>query len=378
MISFQVVARSGQARAGLLSTEHGVVATPAFMPVGTQAAVKGVSPDEVAATGARMLITNTYHLWLRPGPEVIAAHGGLHGFMRWPHAVATDSGGYQAYSLADLRRVSDDGFDFRSHLDGSRHLLTPEEAMRVQGLLGSDVALQLDVCPPAGAPPGELAEALRRTTAWASRCLESRRPGQALFGIVQGGVDPALRRRHAAELAALPLDGLALGGFSVGEAPPVMHRVLREIVPEVDSARPRYLMGVGTPLDLIVAIGAGVDLFDCVMPTRNARNGQVFVGGDRVVIRNARWKDSREPLDRTCGCPACAGGWSRAALRHLFLAGEILAHRLLTLHNLWYYQRLVREAREAVEQGRYDAWAAAAVAAFAPRGPEKSQEIPED
>ncbi|HVU01100.1 MAG TPA: tRNA guanosine(34) transglycosylase Tgt [Polyangiaceae bacterium] len=368
MISFSVVHECGNARAGVLRTPHGDVPTPAFMPVGTQATVKAMSPEEVSGSGARMLIANTYHLWLRPGPEVIAAHGGLHSFMRWPHAIATDSGGYQAFSLASLRKLTDDGFEFSSHLDGSRRFLSPEEAMRVQGLLGSDIALQLDVCPPAGAPMAELVQAVERTTRWAARCLESRRPDQALFGIVQGGTDVGLRLRHARELGALPLDGLALGGFSVGEAPESMHRTLEAVVPEVDRARPRYLMGVGTPRDLVIAIGAGVDVFDCVLPTRNARNGQAFVSAGRLVVKNARYREDRLPLDPECLCPVCRGGYSRSYLRHLYVAGEILGHRLLTLHNLHFFQTLVREARDAILRGEYADFARRRLEAGSPDG----------
>ncbi len=357
MIAFRVEKTNGLARAGVLETPHGAVATPAFMPVGTQATVKALSPDDVAGTGARMLIANTYHLWLRPGPEVVRDHGGLHGFMRWPHAIATDSGGYQAFSLAELRKLTEDGFEFASHLDGSRRFLSPEEAMRVQGLLGSDIALQLDVCPPGGAPLEDVVAAVERTTRWAERCLESRRPDQALFGIVQGGTDVALRRRHGAELGALPLDGLALGGFSVGEPPDRMHATLRVVVPELDEARPRYLMGVGTPADLVRAIGVGVDVFDCVLPTRNARNGQAFVGMGRLVLKNARYREDRRPIDPDCGCPVCRGGYTRSYLRHLYVAREILAHRLLSLHNLHAYQSLVQEARRAILAGGYTEWA---------------------
>jgi queuine tRNA-ribosyltransferase len=356
LITFRVEHRCGSARAGVLETPHGPVLTPAFMPVGTQATVKALSPDEVSAAGARMLIANTYHLWLRPGPEVVRDHGGLHEFMRWPHAIATDSGGYQAFSLANFRKLTDDGFEFSSHLDGSERFLSPEEAMRIQGLLGADIALQLDVCPPGGASAEELRTAVERTTRWAVRCLESRRPGQALFGIVQGGSDVGLRLRHAAELGRLPLDGIALGGFSVGEPPDAMHRTLEAVVPSVDERRPRYLMGVGTPTDLVRAIGVGVDVFDCVLPTRNARNGQAFVNTGRLVVKNARYRDDRLPLDRDCGCPVCRNGYTRSYIRHLYLAGEILAHRLLSLHNLYFYQDLVRRARDAVVRGEYAIW----------------------
>jgi queuine tRNA-ribosyltransferase len=346
----------GEARAGRFVTPHGVVETPAFMAVGTQATVKALSPDEIEATGGRMLIMNTYHLWLRPGPEVVAELGGLHAFSRWRHAIATDSGGFQAFSLAARCKLTEEGFAFASHLDGSKRLLSPEESMRVQGLLGSDVAMQLDVCPPAGAPRAELEAAVARTTRWAERCLAAKRADQLLFGIVQGGTDVELRHEHAEALARLPLDGLALGGFSVGEPPPEMHRALSAVVPRVDRARVRYLMGVGTPLDLVHAIGCGVDLFDCVMPTRNARNGQAFVAGGKLVIKNARYKTDPRPLEEGCLCPACAGGYSRAYLRHLFVAGEILAHRLLSAHNLHHYQGLMREARAAIREARFAAF----------------------
>lgn len=362
-MSFSVLHTNSKARTGALQTAHGVVETPAFMPVGTQGTVKALSPQEVAATGARMLIANTYHLWLRPGAEQVAALGGLHEFMRWPHAIATDSGGFQAFSLAARTKLSENGFEFSSHLDGSRHMLSPEEAMRVQGLLGSDVVLQLDVCLKAGSSRDELQSAMERTTRWASRCLEARKPGQLLFGIIQGGTDVDLRHAHAEALSSLSssqgrLDGLALGGFSVGEPPEQMHQALAQVVPTLDPTRPHYLMGVGTPSDLIKAIGVGIDIFDCVMPTRNARNGQVFVPSGKLVLKNARYRDDPLPIDPHCACTTCTGGYSRAYLRHLFVAGELLVHRLLTIHNLYYYGQLVGEAREAIRADRYDAWAA--------------------
>ena len=288
MISFRVEVSSGIARAGVLTTPHGEVRTPAFQPVGTQATVKALSAEEVAATGARLVIMNTYHLWQRPGPELVAERGGLHEFSRWPHSITTDSGGFQAFSLAERTRVDEDGFEFSSHLDGRRLRLSPEEAMRIQGLLGSDIAMQLDVCAPAGSARRDLELAVERTTRWAERCLAAKFPAQALFGIVQGGLDVELRLAHAEALAKLPLDGLALGGFSVGEPIESMHETLARVAPSLDAARPRYLMGVGTPLDIVRAIAAGVDMFDCVMPTRNARNGQAFVPGGKLVIKNAR------------------------------------------------------------------------------------------
>ena len=354
---FKLEASSGHARAGVLTTAHGDITTPAFMPVGTQAGVKALDPAEVAATGARMLITNTYHLWLRPGAEVIADLGGLHEFMRWPHAIVTDSGGFQAFSLAQRTKLSEDGFAFASHLDGTRKLLSPEESMRVQGLLGSDIAMQLDVCPPAGTSRLELVRAVERTTRWAERCLKKKNPNQLLFGIIQGGTDVELRLEHAEELAALPLDGLALGGFSVGEPPADMHRAVRQIAPQMDAGRIRYLMGVGTIHDLVVAISSGVDLFDCVMPTRNARNGHVFTSEGRIVIKNSCYRDDPRVLDPACDCVACAGGFSRAYLRHLFQAREILAHRLMSAHNLRVYARLMADARQAILQDRLKEWA---------------------
>lgn len=357
--AFTVTATSGSARAGVLTTPHGDVPTPTFMPVGTQGSVKTLAPSEVAATGARIVLGNTYHLWLRPGPEVVARGGGLHAFTRWQGAMLTDSGGYQAFSLAERRTTSEDGFIFRSHLDGSRRALSPEVAMQLQAQLGADIAMQLDVCPPGDAPATEVEQACRVTTRWAIRCLAAKDPRQALFAIVQGGTDPGLRVAHAAELAAMPFDGLALGGFSVGEPIARMHEVVAEVASALDPARPRYLMGVGTPRDLVVAIGAGVDMFDCVLPTRNARNGQALTQTGRIVIKQARYKEDFSPLDPTCSCPTCTGGYSRAYLRHLFLAGEILVLRLFTAHNLHLYGRLVREAREAIADDAFPAFARA-------------------
>lgn len=368
-------AQDGAARAGVLTTRHGDVPTPTFMPVGTQASVKTLTPAEVAATGARIVLANTYHLWLRPGPEVVASMGGLHAFTRWPHVMLTDSGGFQAFSLAERRTLSDEGFVFRSHLDGSRRLLTPEEAMRVQRLLGADIAMQLDVCPPAGASRDEVEAAVRRTTHWAHRTLSARDAGetpseQAVFGIVQGGLHRDLRRRHAEELGELAFDGLALGGFSVGEPIADMHEVIADIAPELDAARPRYLMGVGTLRDLVVGIGAGIDMFDCVLPTRNARNGQAISESGRISIKQARYRNDPAPIDEKCGCTCCQGGYARAYLRHLFLAGEILVLRLLTEHNLWTYGKLVRDARSAIEQGVYGL--------FARDWLDRSAEVPEE
>lgn len=352
-VSFEVLAKAGHARLGKLRLPHAEVDTPTFMPVGTQGSVKTLTPEEVAATGAQIVLGNTYHLWLRPSAELIASAGGLHRFARWPHAMLTDSGGFQAFSLSERRRVSEDGFVFRSHLDGAKKALSPEEAMRVQGLIGADIAMQLDVCPPGTAERKDFEAACARTTRWAKRCLESKRRDQALFGIVQGGCHVDLRRAHMAELGELPLDGLALGGFSVGEPIEKMHEVVGEIARELDEDRPRYLMGVGTPRDLVLGIAAGIDMFDCVLPTRNARNGQILLKDGRIVIKQARYKEDFSPLDPNCPCPACllGNGYSRAYLRHLFIAKEILALRLFSAHNLHLYGALTRDARAAIATG---------------------------
>ena len=344
--AFETVAVDGHARRGRFTTPRAVIETPVFMPVGTQASVKGLTPDEVASTGARIILANTYHLWLRPGADAIASQGGVTGFMKWPHALLTDSGGYQVFSLAERRSVDDDGITFQSHLDGNTCRLTPEEAMDVQRLLGSDVAMVLDVCPPGGADRAEIEEAMRQTSAWATRCLDTPpADGQARFGIV-----------HLDTIAAMPFDGLALGGFSVGEPIEQMYRLLGDIGPRMPADRPRYLMGVGTPYDLLQAIGAGMDMFDCVLPTRNARNGQALTWSGRVNLRQARHKTDEAPLDAQCDCATCAT-WSRAYLRHLFKADEMLGPRAVTLHNLHFYGELMRRAREAISKGEYDSWA---------------------
>jgi queuine tRNA-ribosyltransferase len=365
---FRIAATDGGARAGTLTTAHGEVETPTFMPVGTQGSVKTLSPEEVAATGARIVLGNTYHLWLRPGEGVIGKLGGLHGFTRWPHTMLTDSGGFQAFSLGQARAKSgslvapsEDGFTFRSHLDGSKHHLSPEEAVRVQAAIGADIQMQLDVCPPGESPREVVEAAVAQTTRWARRALAAPRPPeQALFGIVQGGCFADLRRAHAAELAALDdgggFDGLALGGFSVGEPIDRMYEALAEAGPALDPGRPRYLMGVGTPRDLLEAIDCGMDMFDCVLPTRNARNGQALTRTGKLVVKQARYREDPRPIDPACSCPACRGGFSRAYLRHLYMAGEILALRLLSSHNLHLYGELTRGARAAIAAGEWRAY----------------------
>jgi queuine tRNA-ribosyltransferase len=351
-LSFRVVAQRGRARAGVLSTPHGEILTPAFMPVGTQGTVKAMTVGELEAPplDARIILGNTYHLYLRPGLEVIAAHGGLHGFSGWRRAILTDSGGFQVFSLATLNQIDDGGVTFRSHIDGSQHRLTPELSMEIQGVLGSDIAMAFDQCPPGDAGATDHEEAMTRTTRWAERCLRApRRDGQALFGIVQGGPDAARRRRHMAEIVGMGagpggFDGYALGGFSVGETTPIMYGLLDQIAAELPEDRPRYLMGVGTPADLRHAVAAGIDMFDCVMPTRNARNGNLFTSEGTVVISNARYRTDTGPLDPACPCQGCQTV-SRAYLRHLFMAREILYGRLATLHNLTFYARTMSALR---------------------------------
>ncbi len=378
---FRVLCNDGHARAAVLTTPHGDVETPTFMPVGTQGSVKTLTADEVASTGARVVLGNTYHLWLRPGPDRIASFGGLHEFSRWPHVMLTDSGGFQAFSLsasggkragATLKKLvapSEEGFTFKSHLDGSARFLSPEIAVEVQSKIGADIQMQLDVCPPGDSPREVVERAVAQTTRWARRALATpRKDNQALFGIVQGATFGDLRRAHADELGALEFDGLALGGFSVGEPVENMHATLAEVAHHLDAERPRFLMGVGTPKDLLIAIGCGVDMFDCVLPTRNARNGQALTRFGRVVIKQARYADDRSPIDPSCSCFACAGGYSRAYLRHLFIAKEILVLRLLSLHNLHYYGEIVRGAREAISARRYEAYAANALNALASGG----------
>jgi queuine tRNA-ribosyltransferase len=354
---FQIIARDGQARAGVLRTAHGEIDTPVFMPVGTQATVKALSSGDLTVLGAQVILANTYHLALRPGADRVRSQGGLHRFMAWPRAILTDSGGFQVFSLRERLQIDDDGVTFRSHLDGSEQRLTPERAMEIQVALGSDIAMAFDECPPSDGPKGAIQAAMARTTRWAHRCLAApRAEGQLRFGIVQGGTDLALRRAHLAEIAALPFDGIALGGLGVGEPPPVMHEVVGEIAPELPADRPRYLMGVGTPADIVAAIRAGVDMLDCVMPTRNARNGQLFVRGPgpggavRLNVANAQHRDDPRPVEEGCPCECCAR-YSRAYLSHLFHAKELLYYRLATVHNLQHYLDLARRARAAIIAG---------------------------
>jgi queuine tRNA-ribosyltransferase len=360
MTGFTVTARDGAARRGRLVTAHGVVDTPVFMPVGTAATVKAMTPEGVAATGARILLGNTYHLMLRPGAERIAALGGLHRFMSWPYAILTDSGGFQVMSLAKLRDIAEDGVTFRSHLDGSRHVLTPERSVEIQQLLGADVTMALDECTPYPSPREAVEASMELSMRWAERSRRSfvERPGHGIFGIVQGGVHPDLRRRSAARLVDIGFDGYAVGGLAVGEGQAAMFQILDATVPALPQDRPRYLMGVGKPADLVGAVLRGVDMFDCVLPTRSGRTAQAFSRQGALNLRNARHADDPAPLDPECGCPACAS-YSRAYLHHLCRSGEILGAMLLTAHNLRYYADLMAAMRVAIEAGALGDFAAA-------------------
>jgi len=352
-LAFTVLARDGAARNGRLETAHGVVETPAFMPVGTAATVKAMTPEGVAATGARMILGNTYHLMLRPGAERIATLGGLHRFMNWPCAILTDSGGFQVRSLAALRKISEEGVAFRSHLDGSRHLLTPERSIEIQHLLGADVTMAFDECTPFPAEREAVEVSMELSMRWAERSRRAfvDRPGHGLFGIQQGGVHHDLRRRSAERLTAIGFDGYAIGGLALGEGQATTFAVLDETMQYLPADRPHYLMGVGKPSDLVGAVKRGVDLFDCVLPTRSGRTAQAFTRAGTLNLRNARHADDPAPLDLECRCPACTG-FSRAYLHHLAKSGEILASMLLTAHNLTYYADLMAAMRAAIAAGR--------------------------
>jgi queuine tRNA-ribosyltransferase len=381
-LGWRVVARDGEARAGLLRTRRGVAETPVFMPVGTLGSVKGVRFEELEAEDldARIILGNTYHLWLRPGPEVVRACGGLHRFTGWRRAMLTDSGGFQVFSLADMRRVSEEGVEFRSHIDGRQCFLSPEVSMEVQAALGSDIVMAFDECPPGQTAHEAARSSMELTARWARRSRarfdELQREGadagrvedddesaavrnveglsgrQALFGIVQGATHSDLRRESLARTVEVGFDGYAIGGLSVGEEKPVMYEVVEAIAPLMPGERPRYLMGVGTPEDLVECVARGVDMFDCVMPTRNGRNGQAFTSRGRLNIKNARWTRDPRPLDGACACAVCRRH-SRAYIRHLFTAGEMLAAVLLSHHNLAFFLDTMRRVRQAIRSGEF-------------------------
>ncbi|MGE5540283.1 MAG: tRNA guanosine(34) transglycosylase Tgt [Gemmatimonas sp.] len=362
-ISFDLLARDGAARRARLGTAHGVVNTPAFMPVGTQATVKGMTWQSVIDTGAEMVLANTYHLMLRPGADAVEKLGGLHVFSGWRGPILTDSGGYQVMSLAALRKITEHGVTFRSHIDGTMHELTPERSVQIQHALDADVSMVLDECVKLPAPVEEANRAMELSLRWASRSKAAfvPRPGYALFGIVQGGTDAGLRRRSAEGLVAIGFDGYAIGGLAVGEGQEAMLATLDVTVPHLPADRPRYLMGVGTPSDLVQAVARGIDLFDCVMPTRSGRTAKAFTRFGEINLRNARHAGDPRPLDETCDCPACAGptvGGGRAYLHHLFRADEMLGPMLLTWHNVRFYQRLMAGMRAAIAAGTFADFAA--------------------
>ena len=364
-MQFEITKTDDNARLGKIETGRGIINTPAFMPVGTNATVKSMSSDDMTDMGAEVLLSNTYHLYLRPGHEAIGKIGGLHRFMNWDGPILTDSGGFQVFSLSPLRKIKDDGVEFRSHIDGSLHFLTPELVMAIQGTLGSDIAMVFDECTPYPATREYALDSLKLTTAWARRCMEaiSNTPpappltkggmggvNQALFGIVQGGVYKDLRKQSADELMEMDFDGYALGGLSVGEPKDLMYEMVNYSTPLLPNHKPRYLMGIGDLLDVLEAVSAGIDMFDCVMPTRNARNGTLFTSQGRISIKREEFKKDPGPLDPDCACYTCRN-YSRAYLRHLFMSREILSMRLNTLHNLHFYLEFFRKMRDSINDG---------------------------
>ncbi|HMN38995.1 MAG TPA: tRNA guanosine(34) transglycosylase Tgt [Hyphomicrobium sp.] len=357
---YRLLAQDGLARLGEISTARGAIRTPAFMPVGTVATVKALYPEQVRQAGAGIVLANTYHLMLRPGAERVARLGGLHKFMRWDGPILTDSGGFQVMSLSKIRKITEEGVAFQSHIDGSRHMLSPERSIEIQSLLGADIQMQFDECIELPAETGEVARAMELSLRWAER---SRRafetfasPGQALFGIVQGGIDPALRRRSAEELAGLDLPGYAVGGLAVGEGHEAMVATLEATLPFLPAGKPRYLMGVGTPLDLIESVARGIDMFDCVMPTRNGRHGYAFTWGGVLNLKNAKHAEDLAPVDALSGCPA-ARDYSRAYVHHLIRSGEYLGAMILSWINTTFYQELMAGMRAAIAERRFAAWA---------------------
>ena len=354
-LKMDLLAQDGEARCGRVTTRHGSFDTPAFMPVGTQGTIKGVLPDLVAATGAQIILANTYHLMLRPGEQVVAELGDLHRFMGWNRPILTDSGGFQVFSLADINRITDSGVVFKSHIDGSVVELTPARSIQVQNALGADIIMAFDECPPGDAPRAYQELALDRTLRWAEQCLKSHaRPNdQSLFGIVQGGVHEDLRTRCAARLAELDFPGYAIGGCAVGEGFEAMVRVLGFTAGRLPAGKPRYLMGVGFPRDIIAAVAAGVDMFDCVLPTRNGRNAYAFTSNGPLRLRNSQYQRDGRPIEEGCDCAACLN-FTRGAIRHFFFAGEMLGPVLVSVHNMRFYQRLMADIRQVIREGSFD------------------------
>ncbi|MFN7132442.1 MAG: tRNA guanosine(34) transglycosylase Tgt [Myxococcales bacterium] len=359
LVRFELLSRdtATQARRGRLHTPHGVVETPVFMPVGTQGSVKALGPDDLLKDDVRIILGNTYHLFLRPGHELIREMGGLHQFISWPNAMLTDSGGFQVFSLAERRKITDEGVTFSSHLDGRKHLFTPESVTAVQEAIGADIIMAFDECPPAQSERAYFERSLARTTEWLHRCVKAwRRERSSLFGIVQGGLHKDLRKRHAEEICAVDLPGYALGGYSVGEEPAAMHEGVAYSAPLLPQDKPRYLMGVGTPVDLVTCVQAGVDMFDCVLPTRTARNGLLYTSEGKLTIRNAVFARDQRPPDPNCECYTCRT-FTRAYLRHLFNAQEILAMRLNSIHNVHYFVTLMKRVRAALDAGTFATFA---------------------
>jgi queuine tRNA-ribosyltransferase len=356
---FEILARSGKARRGRIATAHGVVNTPAFMPVGTAGTVKAMLPESVAATGSEILLGNTYHLMLRPGAERVAALGGLHRFMNWPGPILTDSGGFQVMSLSELRKIDEEGVEFRSHLDGTKHLLTPERSIEIQDRLDADITMCFDECTPFPATPEQAAKSMRLSMRWAERCRAAfrQRPGYLLFGIMQGGIYEDLRRESAEALGRIGFEGYAIGGLAIGEGQQEMFRILDFAPDLLPESSPRYLMGVGRPEDIVGAVARGIDMFDCVMPTRSGRTGLAFTRFGELNMRNARHAEDSKPIDGLCACPACRG-YSRGYIHHLVKSQEILGSMLLTWHNLHYYQELMAGLRNAIGMGELPAFAA--------------------
>lgn len=345
--------QNSRARLGKMITTHGVVDTPAFMPVGTQGTVKSLTPEQLLNCGAGIILGNTYHLYLRPGHEIIKKMGGLHKFMNWHGPILTDSGGFQVYSLGALRKITKDGVVFRSHIDGSKHFLTPEKAVEIQEALGSDIMMCLDECTPYPSAFPAAQKSLALTVEWAKSCKAAKtNPDQAIFGIIQGGTYPELRKRAVEEIVPIDFDGYAIGGVSVGEPKEDMYAITESVTPMLPENKPHYLMGVGTPEDIVFGISCGIDLFDCVIPTRSARHGLLFTNSEKIVIKNARWREDNDPIDKTCDCYTCKN-FSRSYLRHLFVAGEILAMVLNTIHNVRYYMRLMEQIRRALEDNSF-------------------------
>ena len=357
-LEFSVLATAGQARRGRLQLAHGSIETPAFMPVGTYGAVKGIRPHQVEETGADVILGNTFHLWLRPGLDVIQAHGGLHRFISWNKPILTDSGGFQVFSLGDIRKISEEGVSFRSPVDGAKCFLTPEESMRIQGILNSDIVMAFDECTPHPATHLEAQSSMRLSMRWAQRSQEAHQGNpNALFGIIQGGMYEDLREESIEKLVVLNFDGYAIGGLSVGEPKEDMHRIMSFVTPKMPKDKPRYLMGVGTPADLVQAVLAGVDMFDCVLPTRNARNGWLYTSTGVVKLRNAKYRFDEGPLDENCSCYTCKN-FSKSYLHHLQRIDEMLGAHLNTVHNLHFYQSLMKGLRSAIASNQIDAYVA--------------------